>query len=171
MTGSIPDVVVRRYSHLLLLLLLHQLLHQNYYRVQSSLLLVRVAPKNPVSSHLYCSHLSSRRMWMELKGSPRHSSRLHYHRRGPRMSTASLASTSRVRSNEAQTHPRTTALSVVEVIEGKNGEVTPAISPHTMRPSSTSTAAWKRTIRTTTDDAVAAAAHGLDGENASCSRS
>ena len=55
----------------------------------------------------------------------------------------------------------------VETIEGKNGEATPAIPPRTMRPSSTSTAAWKKMIRTTRG-AVAAAARG-EGGNASFS--
>lgn len=173
MTGNTPDVVVvRRYNRLLLLLpLLHHLLHQNYHRKQRFLLLVRVTAENRVSSHRCCSQLSSRQTWMELKGNPHHSSRPRCLPRRSRTSTASLALTLRARFNEAQGHPRTTALSVVEVIEGKNGDPTLAISPHTTRPSSTSTAAWKRMIRTTTDVAVAAAARGADGGNASCSRS
>ena len=169
MTGSAPDLVVRQYNPLPLLLLRHQPSHHSYRRIQRFLLLLHVTAKDRTSSRLCCNCLSLHPPRLEIKGSPRHSSHLHCLRISNRVSTAFLASTSRARSNEAQTHPGTTAPSVAGVIEGKNGGVTPAISPHTMRLNFTSTAAWKRMIRITRG-AVAAAARG-DGENVSYSPS
>ena len=169
MTGSVSDLVVRQDSppprpQLQLLRHLH---HHSYHRIQRFLLPVHAMAGNRTSSRLCCNHQSLRPPWAEIRGSPHHSSHLHCHRRSNRLSTAFLTSTLRARSNEVRTRPGTTAPSVVEVIEGKNGEAMSAISPHTTRPNSTSMVAWKRMIRTMRD-AVVAAARG-DGENVSCS--